>query len=152
MKTFRTLSVALLSLAASAAPAAARTITVTIRFIAPSTPGVQAACEAVTSTPVLKANTGDRITWKIVKDEDNPCGALDADKVILQFTRPGIVDDDNASTKDQYVRGHHHTLSADRAEGTVVAAAGKYKYQVMFDGKIAQDPELDVSGQLPPAR
>lgn len=131
----------------------AKKFTLTIRFIKPVSDGIIAKCEAVTSNPRLKVLTGDQVKWKIKKDEDDDaaCPYFDADKVSLDFTAAGIVNDDATVTPSSTVKGHKR-LGDDRAEGTVVAKQRKepYKYQVLFDGELAQDPELDVSGTLPP--
>src|SRR5262245_11115918 len=138
------LAVAALGLFAQ--PSAAKTVNVTIRFIPPSSDGVDAKCEAVTSVPHLKVAKGDKIKWKIKKDEDNGCVDLDADFVKLDFGTSGYVDDDNASPS-QYVMGHSHVFGSDKAEGTAVkATTTKIKYKIYLNDKLAQDPELEITG------
>ena len=127
----------------------AKPITVTVRFIPPTSGGVTAECEAVTSIPLIHASRTAKIRWKLKKDEDSPCPGFDANQVDVQFEAANIVDDDNNPGPQTHDKGHHHALSADRAEGTVSDMAAHrpkpYKYQIMYKSKLAQDPELDVA-------
>lgn len=128
----------------------AQNVKLTIRFIPPVSRGIEAKCEAVTSVPILKVRTGTKIRWKIEQDDDNPCEAFNADDVKLQFPSSGIVNDDKNSKPNEYVVGHKHAIGKNgNGEGTVTAIVldkMPYKYLVLLDGKLAQDPELEVSG------
>ena len=129
-----------------------------IRFIPPVSKTIEARCEAVTSIPVLKVMAGTRIKWKLKKDKDSPCESFNADYVKLQFFSyndvdkrtplSGIVNDDETGTPGESVGGHKHFFG-DTAEGTVTRIASEntlYRYSVLLSGKVAQDPELEVSG------
>jgi hypothetical protein len=141
---------------AAGTAAAQDTIKVTIRFVPGGTASGAPPCVGVTSSPTLTVRSGQMIKWKLKKDDDHPCEQFDADQVTLRFGSDQIVSEDGTNGS-QEVKGHRgvifHGASADAKVIVVTINTNKYPYDVLFGGKLAADPELEVTGGgVPPKK
>jgi hypothetical protein len=122
----------------------------TIRFVPEDSDHPGAGCVGVTSIPVLPVKTDDTIKWKLKKDDDQPCTTFDPELVSLRFESDKVVSADGTGTAE--LKGHRGGLfSPHSADGKVIATPSKktkFKYEVYFGGKLAADPELEVTGTV----
>lgn len=109
--------------------------------------GKSSPCSATTIAAAFLAKRGEAVDWW-VKDGDtgNEIGKctnadkFDTARVTLEFDKPSPIG-------PQSNKGGH--ITATVLDKTAIAE-GAYYYRVLYDGKKAQDPELDVKGDMPP--
>jgi hypothetical protein len=88
-------------------------------------------CTTHTSPQWQPVRRGDKIIWDPALAD--PCPP--PNDVKIQFKDSGVV---------RFTDSSEVKASSGQKEGEVVGACGRYKYSVLLNGKVVEDPEIEI--------
>jgi hypothetical protein len=122
--------------------------TTTIWFVQNTDPKNPAECVASTVTKKQFVKRNEPVKWWLKSDPDNSCPHFNPQNVYLLFSTDVVGKNHKVPGKGNASNGHADAKTT--ADTTVAPDDSVHSYKVYYADKIAEDPELDVKGDMPP--
>jgi hypothetical protein len=117
----------------------------TIWFTANEDTSNPVACTASTVKKTQPIRRNEPITWKLKSDSDYKCPGFDPTKVQLRFQTDVVGAGGGRVVHGQANGKAKATVTKDPA----LSPDGRHTYKVYYGDYLAEDPELDVKGDMP---
>jgi hypothetical protein len=128
------------------ATSAQTTVPTTTTFSKNTDSSSTSKCVSHTETRQLSAQRKQTVVWTLQNDKANPCESFDPTKVVLQFKTDLM----GSGTKRMVPGRSDGTARAKvTSSKTIAPDKTKHRYDVYYDSLLAEDPEIDVSGDCP---
>ena len=106
-----------------------------------------AECVASTVTKKQTAQRNEPVKWKLKSDPDNECPNFDPKRAYLLFSTDVV----GAGAKRKIYGQANGQVDAKTTTDKVIAPDdSKHLYKIYYKDKMAEDPELDIKGDMPP--
>jgi hypothetical protein len=122
------------------------TVATTTTFSKNTDPSSTSTCVSHTSDTQLGAQRKQTIVWTLQNDTANPCPGFQPARVLIEFKTDVV-----GSGSKRKVPGHADGTARAKVtmSKTVAPDMTRHRYDVYYDGLLAEDPEIDVNGDCP---